>query len=71
MAKKSAVSPACSGAGIPIYGLATFQAGQAAERGEVVLGGCEVTGEGPDYRCGECGVRWEANGLDDSVPPTS
>ena len=71
VAKKSAVCPACSGAGIPLCGLATFQAGQAAERGEVVLGGCEVTGEDPDYRCAECEVRWEANGLDDPVPPTS
>jgi hypothetical protein len=72
MAKKSAVCPACGGPGFPIvYGLATYQAGQATERGEIVLGGCAVTGEDPDYRCGECGVRWAANGLDDSAPPTS
>jgi hypothetical protein len=61
MAKKSAICPACGGAGVPIaYGLATYQAGKAAERGEVVVGGCEVTGEDPDYRCGSCGVRWMA-----------
>jgi hypothetical protein len=51
--------PACGGAGVPIvYGMATYQAGQAVERGEIALGGCEVTGEDPDYRCRECGVRW-------------
>jgi len=59
MAKESAVCPTCGGTGIPIvYGMATYQAGQAADRGEIVMGGCEVTGEDPNYRCGECRVRW-------------
>jgi len=57
--KVSAVCPVCGGIGIPIaYGLPSLEAGQAAARGEVVLGGCEVTGEDPDCQCVACGVRW-------------
>jgi hypothetical protein len=39
-----------------IYGLPDMELGMAAERGEVVLGGCIVGDESPDYECRRCGT---------------
>lgn len=40
-----------------LYGLPTADAGEAASRGEIILGGC-MTGPGsPEWGCGACG--WE------------
>lgn len=49
--------PACgSREVIPIlYGLPGFELSEAAERGEVVLGGCLIGDESPDYECRGCG----------------
>jgi hypothetical protein len=37
-----------------VYGLPDVELGMAAERGEVVLGGCIVRDESPDYQCRAC-----------------
>jgi hypothetical protein len=37
-----------------IYGLPDFELGEAAQRGEVLLGGCIVGPESPDYECRNC-----------------
>jgi hypothetical protein len=36
------------------YGYPSVEMGQAAERGEIVLGGCLVGAESPDYECRDC-----------------
>ena len=36
------------------YGYPSFEMGQAADRGEIVLGGCVVGPESPDYECRNC-----------------
>ena len=41
-----------------VYGLPSFDLFQAADRGEVVLGGCMVEDEQPSARCGNCGQEW-------------
>jgi hypothetical protein len=38
-----------------------WEAGQAEERGEVVLGGCCVTDDDPKWFCRECGRAWNEN----------
>lgn len=43
---------------VPIaYGLPTGVLMDAAERGEVVLGGCTVTGDDPQWACPACDGR--------------
>ena len=37
-----------------VYGYPTGETFEAAERGEVVLGGCVIGPEAPDYECGSC-----------------
>jgi hypothetical protein len=39
-----------------LYGYATREMGQAEERGEIVVGGCVVGPESPDYECRTCHV---------------
>jgi hypothetical protein len=53
--------PPCPSCGardpIPIvYGYPDFELGQAAERGEVILGGCLVGPESPEFECRSCGL---------------
>jgi hypothetical protein len=53
-----------------LYGYPTFEAGMAAERGELILGGCMVGDESPDYQCRACDsslpwVRPEAEDAED------
>jgi rubrerythrin len=50
------VCPFC-GYGPPIeivYGMPTYEAEQAAKRGEIMLGGCCVTGSDPQWCCPSC-----------------
>lgn len=49
---------------LPImYGYPTYEAFQRAERGEILLGGCEVTFDQPDYGCVDCKYRWSKRTL--------
>jgi rubrerythrin len=62
MNEKPDVCPMCGServAEIP-YGLPDFseELERALDAGEVVLGGCVVTGDDPSWRCVECGHRW-------------
>ena len=41
-----------------VYGLPTFDALQASERGEFALGGCVVGYDSPSWRCRRCGREW-------------
>jgi hypothetical protein len=37
-----------------LYGYPTVDMGRAEERGEIILGGCVIGPESPDYECGTC-----------------
>ena len=56
--------PACGStdAARIVYGYPSFELSKAEERGEVVLGGCLIGPESPDYECRSCGaaVPWIA-----------
>ncbi len=41
-----------------VYGLPSWELGQAAERGEIVLGGCIITDHAPKWHCLDCGHTW-------------
>ena len=44
---------------IPIvFGYPTVETGEAAERGELALGGCCVGDNDPDCACKACGHQW-------------
>ena len=57
-APASAACPRC-GAFAPmlpiVFGLPMAETFEAAERGEIALGGCVVTGEDPTHQCTACG----------------
>ncbi|QIS11170.1 hypothetical protein [Nocardia arthritidis] len=47
--------PQCGMAMTPIeYGKATYAAYESAERGEIILGGCVVSPDSPDWGCRMC-----------------
>jgi hypothetical protein len=48
--------PACGSLeSLPVeYGFPSLEMGEAAERGEIVLGGCLIGPESPDYECRDC-----------------
>ena len=56
------VCPKCrSDRTVPIlYGYPSHEASEAEERGELILGGCEMIDGMPheDYGCLDCGYRW-------------
>ena len=55
------VRPRCGGRAIPILrGMPTLEAFQAADRGEIYLGGCLVSDEDPDFACTgfDCGLQF-------------
>jgi hypothetical protein len=41
-----------------VYGLPDQELAEAAERGEVALGGCVLEDENPNRQCRQCGYRW-------------
>ncbi len=45
-----------------VYGPPTRETEQAAARGEVVLGGCLVSGSDPEYVCAACGFELPSAG---------
>jgi hypothetical protein len=56
----SSKCPACGSAKVLqiIYGKPTRETMQRAERQEIKLGGCIVTGEDPNRFCDSCHHRW-------------
>lgn len=58
--RKTAKCPKCGEAKtIPIvYGMPGPELFEAAERGEVVLGGCVLGDENPVWQCKACGAHW-------------
>ncbi|HZN63120.1 MAG TPA: hypothetical protein VFC90_12005 [Planctomycetota bacterium] len=57
--------PACGGKLVPIlYGLPDAEAGRAAERGEIALGGCTLMGDDPKLSCISCGTAFWIAGND-------
>jgi hypothetical protein len=49
----------CGGKGVQIvYGLPGPELVDAAERGELVLGGCDIGDQDPNLQCRTCGNAW-------------
>jgi hypothetical protein len=49
----------CGGKGVRIvYGLPGPELGDAAERGELALGGCVIGDDDPNLQCRACGNEW-------------
>jgi hypothetical protein len=46
-----------------VYGLLGRELEQAAERGELVLGGCLFSFDAPDRACRDCGAEWQTGVL--------
>lgn len=57
---RAVTCPTCgSGSATPIaYGLPGHELWSAAERGEVLLGGCMHAEDSPTHRCDSCGHEW-------------
>ena len=57
MSDKSNRCPSCGTSQVlPIvYGLPGPELAEEARLGKVVLGGCVITGEDPEWRCAKCG----------------
>ena len=50
--------PECGGRQVPIvYGLPAPEAEEQARQGRVILGGCLVGEDDPDFQCDSCGRR--------------
>jgi hypothetical protein len=59
--------PECGGKGVRIvYGLPGPELAEAAERGEVALGGCVIGDDDANLQCRACGKEWRTR----SVPDT-
>lgn len=58
--RKPTSCPSCRGSDIRriMYGLPTTETLERAKRGEVVLGGCSIFDDMPDWRCMSCGHQW-------------
>lgn len=52
--------PACGEkASVPIlYGMPSYEAYEAAQRGESVIGGCCIDLDAPERQCTRCGHAW-------------
>ena len=42
-----------------LYGKPTNEALEAAERNEIILGGCCISDDSPDWQCSKCGQRYK------------
>ena len=50
--------------GVPIrYGYPGPEMAESAKRGEIVLGGCCITGHDPTWFCRTCRARWDGYGM--------
>lgn len=58
--KKAPACPECQGdRTVPIiYGFPSQEIFEAAERGEVAIGGCVLEAHNPDWACPACEHRW-------------
>lgn len=58
--RKPDACPSCSGTEIRLilYGLPSDETLQRAQRDEIVLGGCTIWDEMPDWRCMTCAHEW-------------
>lgn len=57
---KPEICPQCGGTVVNIiYGEATKEMMEAAERGEIMLGGCIVHEEAADWQCNKCGQHYK------------
>ena len=58
MGRRARRCPECRGnETVPIaYGMPGLDLAEAAERGELVLGGCCITGDDPRWHCNACGA---------------
>jgi hypothetical protein len=60
---KTKICPACGSVAVPlIFGEPTEETGRAAKRGEVILGGCCIRGDGsdPSWACKSCGLEFDS-----------
>ena len=44
-----------------VYGMPGSELFEAAERGEIVLGGCEIFDDQPEYHCKNCDIDYSRN----------
>jgi DNA-directed RNA polymerase subunit RPC12/RpoP len=57
--RKPTKCPVCGGKVVPInYGEPDYETFQASERGEIVLGGCLIGANAPDWACVKCGAQF-------------
>ncbi|MFE3845618.1 hypothetical protein ACFL1L_01995 [Thermoplasmatota archaeon] len=55
--KKSIKCPECNSTDVIriVYGLPPASLAEQADRGEIILGGCELDFSNPDWHCKKCG----------------
>ena len=57
--RKPRKCPCCGGKVVPIlYGEPSSEAFEKADRGEIVLGGCIIFADMPEYQCTGCGAQF-------------
>lgn len=58
--EKNPKCPKCGGENtVPIcYGMPMYEMYESEQKGELVLGGCCVTSDSPEWYCKECKNRW-------------
>jgi len=57
--RKPRTCPCCGGKVVPIlYGEPSSEAFEKADRGEIVLGGCIIFADMPEYQCTGCGAQF-------------
>lgn len=57
--RKPRTCPCCGGKVVPIlYGEPSSETFEKADRGEIVLGGCIIFADMPEYQCTGCGAQF-------------
>lgn len=52
----------CQSLLVPIvFGMPTYETFEASQRGEIILGGCCVTGNDPEWQCPRCDATLPGN----------
>lgn len=52
-----------------MYGMPAYEAFLKAEKGEIALGGCVITGNDPQWQCQDCWTRWNDELVWPGPPP--